>query len=655
MLKSFLDSLKRSVAGTAALLAALASQLLAAQAIPVERFMQLPAFARPSLSPDAKSVAVLARSRGRLNLILYELDSKKAVALTNFDDQDVISAHWVNDRRIVFSVGDYFDPSNFSGARSGGLYAVDRDGQQFRRLAQSVREALSSGAFVIRSVGFASSAQDNSDDIYVFSNERSIDSYDLYRMNSRSGRKTLLTPKSPTAANFWIVDQNDVPRIAGGVDKLNAQMFYRADENAAWQKVHDADFRQPGTTPMGVDYDNKTIYAFSNVGRDASALVQWDPVKNAVTRVLFERAGADMQELVWDRVGKKLAGVRFMSDRAQVHWLDETWRNVQRAIDNALPNAVNAFSPPAQGKRFLVHSYADRNPGSYYLFDGETRKLEFLFDSRPDLKAEQLSETRPVRYAARDGLPIPALLTVPRGSDGKNLPLVVYVQGGPWAPATTWSFDAISQFFASRGYAVLRPNFRGTIGLGTKHLNASYKQWGGTMQDDITDGVQWAVKQGIADGRRVCIFGGSYGGYAAMQGLAKTPDLYRCGINMVGVTDLLLLQTATWSDSSETEFMKYRAPVMVGDLDADRVMLVERSPARNAEKITAPVLMFYGGADRRVPIEHGTRMFDALKRAGAGDRVHMEVFQEEGHSFSKLENRVKAFTMMEAFLRESLK
>jgi dipeptidyl aminopeptidase/acylaminoacyl peptidase len=159
----------------------------------------------------------------------------------------------------------------------------------------------------------------------------------------------------------------------------------------------------------------------------------------------------------------------------------------------------------------------------------------------------------------------------------------------------------------------------------------------------------------LADPKRVCILGASYGGYAVMQGLVKTPNLYRCGINMFGITDLVLMQSMTWSDTADTEFMRYRVPVMIGDPEADRAMLIERSPVRNAERITAPVLMFYGGEDRRVPLEHGTRMQDAIKRAGRGERVHLEVFQDEGHGLSKLENRVKMYSMIEAFLRESLK
>jgi dipeptidyl aminopeptidase/acylaminoacyl peptidase len=654
IIRLFLAAVLLSLCAAATLTAAQTAAQPPAGAIPVERFFQLPAYASPSLSPDGKSIALLARIRGRHNLVVYDLETKRPFPVTSFDDNDVLSAHWVNDKRLIFTSGNAFDPSNSSDSRAGGLYAIDRDATNYRRLAQSYSEARRSGAIVYRSVGFANAASDGSDDVYIYSNERSAESYDIYRINTRNGRRTLLTPQSPTRLIRGWIDQNDVPRIVLGVDKLNALAFYRADEQSPWQKIHDADFRQPSAIPVAVDFDGKTVYALSNLGRDTTALVQWDPASRAPIKTLFEHPQADVTDLVFDRVAKKLVGARFTHERTQIHWLDDGWRATQKSIDAALPNAANVFRPPDFGKRFLVTSYSDKNPGALYLFDGETRKLEFLLDFRPEIKPEQMAEVRAVRYVARDGMPIPALLTMPKSSS-KNAPMIVLPHGGPWVAADEWRWDNVSQFLASRGYAVLRPNFRGTIGLGLKHWVSSLKQWGGTMQDDVTDGVQWAVKQGIADPKRVCIFGQSYGGYAAMQGVVKTPELYRCAINFAGVTDLLLLQTATWSDANDSEFWKHRAPVLLGDLDADRGLMTAHSPARNAEKIIAPVLMFYGAEDRRVPIEHGERMLDALKRAGKGARVHMEVFSNEEHGISKLENRVKAYTMVEAFLRESLK
>ena len=229
---------------------------------------------------------------------------------------------------------------------------------------------------------------------------------------------------------------------------------------------------------------------------------------------------------------------------------------------------------------------------------------------------------------------------------------LLIAHGGPWVPGYSWSWDAEAQFFASRGYAVIQPNFRGTLGMGLKHLLASFKQWGLAMQDDITDTVLWAVRQGIADPKRMCIYGGSYGGYAAMQALVKTPDLFQCGINYVGITDLQLFHSVTWSDSSDSDFNRYLLPVMVGDADRDKAQLRATSPAQNADKIKMPVFMAYGGEDRRVPIIHGERMRDALEKLGKP--FEWMVKSDEGHGYTKLENRVEFYTRFEAFLKKSL-
>lgn len=627
----------------------------ASAVIPIERFFQVSMASRPTLSPDGKSIAMLARVRNRLGIVVYDIESRKGTAVPSFEDTDVVSVHWVNDKRLVFSSGNVFEASGSNNLRSGGLYAIDRDGSGFRRIAQSQLEAARSGAITYRRTVYADRPKDAGDDILAFSNDRSIDSLDLYRINTRNGRRTLLTVQSPGRAQGWVLDQNDAPRVMIGTERLNTVVHYQTETQSGWQKIADADFRLPATVPIAIDFDGKTVYAQSNVGRDTSALVQWDPTTRAVVRTIVEQPGVDVGDPVFDRRTRKLVGARTANERGAVLWIDEAWRATQKAIDTALPNAINVFRPPESGRRFLVTSYSDKNPGTVYLFDGDTRKIEYLFDALPDIKPEQMAETKTIRYVARDGLPITAILTLPRSAAGKNLPLILSVHGGPWVPSEDIAWNAEAQFLASRGYAVLRPQFRGTIGFGAKHFLASFKQWGGAMQDDLTDAVHWAIKQGIADSKRVCIMGASYGGYAAMQGLVATPELYRCGINMVGVTDLMLNQTITWADYSDSDFQKYQSPVMVGDADVDNAMLIARSPARNAEKIAAPVLMFYGAEDRRVPIEHGARMRDALIRVGKSNLVRMEIFTDEGHGFGKLENRVKTYTMIEAFLKESLK
>jgi dipeptidyl aminopeptidase/acylaminoacyl peptidase len=277
--------------------------------------------------------------------------------------------------------------------------------------------------------------------------------------------------------------------------------------------------------------------------------------------------------------------------------------------------------------------------------------MEWLVDRMPQLKPSELAPMRPVRYPARDGLQIPAYLSLPKGKD-KNLPLVVMIHGGPWVSGDEWGFNPEAQFLATRGYAVLQPNFRGTTRYGWKHFSSSFQQWGLTMQDDITDGVKWAVEQGIADPKRVCIYGASYGGYATMMGLAKDPDLYKCGINYVGVTDINLFLTATWADYAQSDWIKFGVKDMVGDATKDAERLKATSPVEQAARIKAPVLMAYGAADRRVPIEHGTRMRAAMERTGA--KPIWMVADGEGHGFREMRNQKMFYEAMEKFLAENI-
>jgi dipeptidyl aminopeptidase/acylaminoacyl peptidase len=299
--------------------------------------------------------------------------------------------------------------------------------------------------------------------------------------------------------------------------------------------------------------------------------------------------------------------------------------------------------------RFVVQSTSDRDPGTYYLLDPDKRTLEEVLRTLEWLKPEQLSKTTVVRYKARDGLEIPAYLTLPNGREPKKLPLVAWIHGGPWV-RDDWRYDPEVQFLASRGYAVLQPNYRGSTGFGLRHLNASFRQWGQSMQDDITDGIRRLVDDGIVDANRVCIGGGSYGGYATLMGLVKDPKQYRCGISVVGVSDLIWMQELGYSDfnSYDPDSADAYFSVTMGDLKTDRAMLEKYSPRRHADQVEAPVLFLHGADDRRVPIKHAEGMRDALK--AAGKPYEWVVYNGEGHGFMKPENRLDYFQKMEAFL-----
>ena len=288
-------------------------------------------------------------------------------------------------------------------------------------------------------------------------------------------------------------------------------------------------------------------------------------------------------------------------------------------------------------------------PSTYVLYNTQTGELNRIGEAFPGIDAARMGRQQPVRYTARDGRGIPGLLTLPPGG-GKNLPLVVLVHGGPYMRGSSWGWNPESQFLASRGYAVLEPEFRGSQGYGQAHYRAGWKQWGMAMQDDIADGARWAVAQGHADPKRICIAGASYGGYATLMGLAKDGDLYRCGISWAGVTDIDLLYGGQWSfaDDLPDDYKKYGMPELIGDRVKDAAQLTATSPIRQAARITQPLLLAHGAVDRRVTISHGTRFRDALKRTN--QQVEWIEYAEEGHGWRAPATRVDFWGRVEKFL-----
>ena len=344
----------------------------------------------------------------------------------------------------------------------------------------------------------------------------------------------------------------------------------------------------------------------------------------------------------------------YTSDATGVAWLDPELKALQEAVDKQLTGTNNVFvcRRCSQAKHFIVTAYSDRQPAAYFLLDRETRKLRLIGATYPWLDSRLLAEQDVVRIKARDGLEIPTYITKPKGKG--PWPTVVMVHGGPFVRGHQWGFSPDAQFLASRGYLVIEPEFRGSTGYGDRHFKAGWKQWGLGMQDDVTDVTRWAIQQGHADPRRVAIAGASYGGYATMMGLVKEPDLYKAGINWVGVTDIELMYDIGWSDFSGSQWMRFGMPRMVGDPKKDAEQLKATSPLQQAHRIKQPVLMAYGEEDLRVPLPHGTKMRDALVRAG-NKQVEWVQYKDEGHGFVLLENNVDFWSRVERFLAQHLK
>lgn len=621
---------------------------------PVEHFFENSAFGGAILSPNGMFLAVRFAKPGRRDfLAVVDLETRAAKVLAEYKDADVGDVQWVNDERLVYNLRDRTD--NYTAHDFGpGLYAVDRDGGRNIQLAARnyrQRAPLPWNTVLMRQPG----SQD-SDWIYV---ERPIfDKNDEYigtrlrRINTVTGASQI-APEPDVEVSGFMLDAKGEPRLAQRYTDLGGAIYYRDGKTDTWRKLTEQDsfkdFRSV-ITPLGFGPDG-SLYVSARAGEDMATLRTLDLASGAVGKEpLVLTAGYDFSgELVQNET---LLGVRLTTDAQANLWFDNRMKTLQAAIDKALPRTVNLVSVPARsgGPWVLVEAYSDVQPSRYFIYDTRSDQLDPIGEAYPKIDPSGMGRQQPVLFKARDGLDISGLLTMPPGAARKGLPMVVLVHGGPWTRGSTWGWDPQSQFLASRGYAVLEIAFRGSTGLGAKHFEAGLKQWGLSMQNDLADGTRWAIGQGIADPGRICIAGASYGGYAALMGLVNDPDLYRCAINWLGVTDIKLMYTGTWfskSDLSEA-YLRHGMPILVGDMEKDAAQLKATSPIQQAGRIHQPVLLAYGGEDERVPIHHGKKFHAAVKQTNR--QVEWVEYSEEGHGWRLPENRIDFWRRVEQFL-----
>jgi dipeptidyl aminopeptidase/acylaminoacyl peptidase len=598
--------------------------------------------------------------QARTRLVALDLKTMKLTALAEFDDADVEDFHWVNDHRLVFSLYDrQASLGQLEEARDGGgLYGVDTDGRHLRLLIRQNwgnwlvrgddRQALPPNTMFLQAIG-----ERTGDDVYVYR----IDEYDLKHLDYRqlqrldTMRGHAVDIDTPVHTTGWLFDDKGQLRVVTTSQDNHTKVLARAVADEAWSELGDFETYFPANAFSPAYFDEHgTMYVHSARGGNTQAVWTYDLAHHQMSAAPFLRT--DHYDIAPDfiTIGGKLAGLRYTVDAQVTQWLDPTLETLQAAIDKRLPTTVNELHIASRGDgRFVViHAFSDRVPGLWFLYSVTDGKLVSLGNEQPDIDPKQMATLEQVHYAARDGLEIPAWLTVPHGAERKNLPLVVLVHGGPFVRGRSWDWDRDTQFLAAHGYAVLEPEFRGSTGYGSKLFTAGWKQWGLAMQDDVADGVRWAVAQGIVDPKRVCIAGASYGGYAVLMGLINDPDLYRCGVDWVGVTDIGLLYSSHWSDLSDT-WKKYGLPKLAGDPVADAAQFKATSPLEQVARIHAPVLLAYGGKDTRVPIEHGEKFHDALMKQ-PGSKSEWIVYGDEGHGWRSADNNIDFWKRVTKFL-----
>ena len=634
-----------------ALLATVANAAIAAEQIPVEDFFKRSPFTGFQLSPDGKYLAAITPINERRNIAVIDLETREARAVTGMKERDISGFSWANDDRILF----YMDTD---GNESFGIFAVNKDGTKTRTLIQPAATQMQGGSFVVRTASVINRLKNDPKHVLVstprFDNGMVIQ--DVKKMNILNGRLRMVE-LNPGNIGGYIT--NEAGDVIGAVafDGGKRKVLYRKPGKKKWTTLVEFEEANGGYYPAWISDDGERMYVSSNVDsngemRDKSAIYRYDIDANKIGELIFEHPDVDVGGVWASDVKEELVAVTYNAEKPGRHFVDPEWEKIIKSIETAFPDKIVSPSSITEDEmKMIVTVWDSKNPAAYYLFDRSDSNMEELAIAYDWLNADSLGEMRPVAIESRDGLTLPAFLTLPPDTDGKNLPLVINPHGGPRA-RDFWGFSPEVQLMANRGYAVLQVNFRGSTGYGQEFDKAGWGKWGAEMQNDITDAVLWAIDQDIADPDRICIYGGSYGGYAAMAGLTFTPELYQCGINYVGVTDInLLFETmpASW------KMLRAEMKRTIGDPDDEEEarLMAERSPINHVDKIKVPLLMGYGKQDPRVVLDHALKLEKKLKQYEVDYELIIE--EKEGHGFRKFENQVEWYTKLIDFLDENLK
>ncbi|MBI5209308.1 MAG: S9 family peptidase [Elusimicrobia bacterium] len=598
--------------------------------IPLDVLFGNPERLSPRISPDGKRLAYIAPDEGVLNVWLAAPDGSGARPVTRDRGRGIRDYFWAEDERSL-------------------VYAQDKDGDENWHLYQvdvvagRTRDLTPFAGIQAQVIG---TAPEVPDEILVGLNRRDKRVHDAYRVSLRTGRARL-EARNPGDVVGWLADSRFEVRCAKAMrPDGGSELRVRARGSKEWRPLIAWGPDDEGAA-HGFSPGDEGLFVESTHGADTLQL--WHLRLDGGRQTLLARdERVDLGRVMLHPRKRHVEAVGFAYDRLSWSVLDATLLGDFARLAGAGLGDFEVISRDDADAAWLVASDNDTTPRRYHRYDRRTGTLSLLFSARPRLEAYRLSPMRPVTVKARDGLRLPCYLTLPAGRD-RGLPLVLFVHGGPWG-RDSWGFDPYAQWFADRGYAALQVNFRGSAGFGKKFLHAGDREWGAKMQDDLTDAVGWAVREGIADPRRVGIYGGSYGGYAALAGAAFTPDVYACAVDLVGPSNL---ETLIKSIPPYWEPLRRVFDLRVGDVDKEPGFLRKRSPLFRADRIKIPLLIAQGANDPRVKKAESEMIVSALR--SKGKPVEYMLFDDEGHGLAKPENRLKFVAAAERFLARHLR
>jgi dipeptidyl aminopeptidase/acylaminoacyl peptidase len=638
--------------------ALLCATVLHAQPVPfadLARHMQYDAV---KISPDGEYIAATAVVKGHAVLVLINLANKKAQLVRPREEDDVTDFWWASGTRVVYTVGTrvggYDEP-----LPTGELYGVNTDGSDSVMLYGARRQGMATASLIPGGAGtrgtaeFIASIPDDPNHILVATtlwdkdgNAGSVAT--AYRMDVRTGTLSGSIVAPMRNANF-VADHEGRIRFAWGEDDDGSyHVFQNPVDGSGWKAMPEASAGR--SVPMAFNRDDSAAYFGCPGATSGFGICSWSEAKSVLQEV-WSNPNVEADGLMRGLAEYDIAGVTFMDGRASIVPFDMQSPAAQAlvALMQHFPGeSVQFVSGTRDGKQTVVLVQADADPGSFYLFDSRTNKLALLLQRAPWINPGMMATKQPFEFAARDGMKLQGYVSYPPGHvNGKQLPTVVMVHGGPFGIRDRWDYAPDVQALATHGYAVVQVNFRGSGGYGYDFEKAGWREWGGKMQDDVTDATRWAIAQGIADPQRLCIYGASYGGYAALEGAVKEPDLYKCAIGYVGVYDLPLMYR-----DGDIHQSRYGKNYLKREMGEDMAELAAHSPINQLDALKAHVMLVVGGQDERVPPIQGISLHKALLKRNVA-HVWLEK-SGEMHGFYDEDNITELYTKMLEFIGSSI-
>lgn len=592
------------------------------------------------LSPNGKRLAFLKNVKSRMTLHICNADGTDERMLIPPGERDIPGFFWGNDDIILFM-------NDGGGDENYHIYSVPSEGGEVRDLTPFAgAQALPGGRL-----------HNDKEQIFVSCNKRNPQVMDLYTLNYITGEMQLRYENNSNFSGFE-TDFNDTVRLALAHDGVSTIVFHRASDSEEFQLLYKpADYEK--FNPIAFINDNRHLLVGANNGRDKAGIYTFDTQTAQFAEEMYYDEEYDVALDINFFGGINFSKKRrvpvvgfYQRDYPQTFFFDDYFRKVYQEVLDTLGEPHANIEHTGYNDEETIFTFAvssDTHPSDEYLYNAETKQLKLLVNQSPWIPRNEMPRKQPVRYQSRDGRTIHAYLTLPTGVEPKNLPAVIHPHGGPNHVRDVWAWDATAQFLATRGYAVLQPNYRGSDGYGKEFFEICFKQWGRTMQDDLSDGVTWLIEQGIADSRRVAIMGGSYGGYATLAGVTFTPELYCCGVSIVGPSNMF-----TFLDSIPPYWEPLREAMYerIGHPERDRELLHNASPLFFAENIRVPMFIAQGANDPRVKQVESEQIVDMLR--SQGKEVEYMLKENEGHGFHIEENRFELYEAIEKFLAKNL-